>query len=178
MNSHPQYDPAVWRPDVVHPPSLLRRTTSFKQPIHGRDWVWIGAVIWAVGLTALLCDHFRESRLVIVGTHTLFAIASTTAICRLFLPVSRFGSAPDIEPLFFIRYVTRCVYVVLYLLAAVRIGLYLYDLGQSGAPINTRDAVLPVQSMGDFQFYIVCCVVPLWVARALVFRKREKRSTG
>jgi hypothetical protein len=129
---------------------------------------WIAATVWAVGLTALLCDHLEESRPVIVGMRALFGIATSTAISGLLTPAARIlTDAPAIELHLFVRWVSRWVYVLLYLLAAARMGFYFYELWQSSTLSAARQVVTPVHPLDDFLFYIVCCVLPLWVARAL-----------
>jgi hypothetical protein len=54
------------------------------------------------------------------------------------------------------------VYILMYGLALARVVLYLYESSQHF-----------VRPMDDFQFYIACCVLPLWFARAAILTARR-----
>jgi len=107
------------------------------------------ASVWAVGLVGLLCEHFHMSALIIDSVRTLFAVG-TTAATGLVL-IANGGHHPD--PCQFTRWVTRWVYILMYALALVRVGL---SFGET-----------QVRPLDDFQFYVACCVLPLWAFRLL-----------
>lgn len=131
-----------------------------------RDWIWIAAAAWAIGLAALLCEYFEPNQPVVIGMRTLFGVAATGAISLVLIAEARvLGGASDQELYRFTRLASRWVYILMYTLAMVRVGLYWYEAGQ----------LRPVRPMDDFQFYVGCCVVPLWVVRAGVLAVPFKR---
>lgn len=116
---------------------------------------------WAIGLAAILCDFFQCSEPLIIAARTLFAAATCTATCLALMPKdTAFAAAHPEQMLLLARLVSRWTYILLYALALVRIGLYLSEARAS------------VSSLDDFQFYIVACVVPLWVIRAWVLARQ------
>jgi hypothetical protein len=116
---------------------------------------------WTIGLAAILCDFFQCSEPLIIAARTLFTAATCTAIGLALTPKHRaFTDAHPAQMLLLSRLVSRWTYILLYALALVRIGLYLCE------------ARAPVSSLDDFQFYIVACVVPLWVIRTGVLARQ------
>ena len=122
-----------------------------------RDEFWIAAAVWLIGLAALICDHLQPARPMIIGLRTLFAIASTSAIGLVLITGAREARGMSQSELYlFARVVSRWVYILMYVLALARVGFYLYESSQHSA-----------RPMDDFQFYIACCVIPLWLIRPL-----------
>jgi hypothetical protein len=137
--------------------------------MYKRDWIWVAATAWLIGLASLLCDYFQPIRPVIFGMHTLFGIGVSGAIGLVLLAKARaLGGTSALEFYLFARLVSRWVYILMYLLAIVRVGLYLYESSQHCAHCSARGGVPPVRSLDDFQFYVCCCVASLWVLRATV----------
>ena len=145
--------------------------------IRSRDWIGVAAAAWTIGLAALLCDHLQLMRPVIIGTHTLFGVAASAAICLVLFAKARAlegASFPELRQ--FTRLVSRWVYILMYALAIMRVVLYLYESSQYCALCNMRGAVPPIRPLDDFQFYVMCCVVPLWVARAAILARGTQSS--
>lgn len=117
------------------------------------------SVAWALGLVAILCEVFERSEPLILVARALFATATCTTLCLALIPKERaLASADPVDRVLLSRLVSRGTYALLYSLALVRAGLSLWA---------------PARSLDDFQFYIVACVVPLWVIRALALARRS-----
>ena len=61
------------------------------------------------------------------------------------------------------RLISRWVYILMYALAVARVGLYLYEENQLCTYCGAATAVASARPLDDFQFYVACCVLPLWV---------------
>jgi len=138
-----------------------------EQSMHRRDSIGIAGAALTIGLAALLGDHFQPIRPVLIGLHALFAVAASGAIGLVL--VSRAwllegASQPELYD--FARLVSRWVYILMYILAIVRISLYLYESSEHCALCVAT--LQPVRPIDDFQFYVCCCVIPLWSIRAAV----------
>jgi hypothetical protein len=112
-----------------------------------RELIWIAAGVWTVGLIGLLCEHFKASTLLIDSLRTLFAIGTCGATAVVLVAYG--GHQPDL--CLCTRWATRWIYILLYALAIVRVGL---SFGEA-----------PARPLDDFQFYVACCVLPLWTLR-------------
>ena len=140
--------------------------------MHDRGGIWIAAVAWFIGLAALLCDRFQPSALLVVGMRTLFGIAVCAAICLVLIPPARaLAGANRLQLHLHTRLVSHWVYILLYALAAVRVGMFLYDQSQHCTLCAARGAAASVRPLDDFLFYIACCIAPLWVVRAMVLTR-------
>ena len=136
--------------------------------MHSRDRLWVAAGVWSIGLGALLCDHFQPSREVSIGIHALFAVVTCAAICLVLINKARSLAGVSQPQLYqFTRLVSRWVYILLYALALVRAGVYLYEAGGHCLLCGAHEPIGPARSLEDFQFYVGCCVVSLWSVRAL-----------
>ena len=108
------------------------------------------------------------------------------ALVRIFAThcSSRAGSAftlagqPGCELYRFTRLVSRWVYILMYVLAMVRGGLYLFDANNIHLGHGSHHPVTPVRSLNDFQFYVACCIIPLWLVRAVVLTSPLKQRNG
>jgi hypothetical protein len=103
------------------------------------------------------------------------------AICAALLAKARADRHINTDELhLWCRLVSRWVYILMYLLAFARLCLYLGETWQVCGACVGRSSTAVVRPLDDFQFYIACCVIPLWLARAVVlsvpFRGRN-RST-
>ena len=133
-----------------------------------RDRIWAAAAAWLAGVSALLCDHFEASLPFIIGARALFAVAACGTIFLVLMGKARELAGTSQAQLYqFARRVSRWVYILLYGLAITRVSLYLYDVSHC-AGCKTANAIVPVRSLDDFQFYVICCVASLWVVRAWV----------
>src|SRR5690242_12875511 len=125
--------------------------------MHDRGFIWVAATVWLIGCAALLCEHFQPSSPLVIGMHALFAVGTCAAICLvLFAKAHALAGTSQPELYQIVRLVSRWVYILLYALAVVRMILYLYEAGPA------------VRSPDDFQFYVACVVLPLWLVRAVV----------
>ena len=127
--------------------------------IQGLPLAVAASVTWALGLVAILCEVFERSEPLILVARLMFAAATCTTLCVALIPKdrARAGEHP-LDTLLLARLISRGTYALLYSLALVRVGLYLWT---------------PAHSMDDFQFYIVACVVPLWVIRGVVLSRQN-----
>src|SRR5690349_16653841 len=127
------------------------------------DCIGLAAVAWFVGLIALICDYVQALRPLIISLHVLFGILTCAAICLALIPKARsLADAPQAELYLFTRLVSRWVYILMYGLAIVRVSLNLYAATQHCTLCSAPGATGSVRSLDDFQFYIACCIVPLW----------------
>jgi hypothetical protein len=141
--------------------------------MHDRDWIAIASTAWIIGLAALLCDHFQPYRPLIVALHALFAVASCGAICLIVIPRARaLAGSSQTELYLFTRLVSRWVYISMYILAIVWVGLSLHDAGRYCAACTTP------APPADFQFYVASCVAPWWLVRAIVLAVPFKTCNG
>jgi hypothetical protein len=126
------------------------------------------ALTWCVGLAAVLCDFFQCSESLSFAIRVLFVLLTCGSISLALVPRARALAGRDpVHLRLLTRQVSRWVFIALYSLAAIRLGLYLLP----GA------AVRPGYSLQDFQFYIAACIVPLWVIRAVVLRRDWRNPT-
>lgn len=137
--------------------------------MHNRDYILAAATAWFIGLSALFCDHLQPSLPLIVGTRALFAIATCGAIWLVLIAKARtLAGLAQVELYQFTRLVSRWVYILLYALAVMRVSLYLYEASRHCSLCKATNTPDSVRSLDDFQFYVICCVAPLWAARAWV----------
>ena len=137
--------------------------------MHDRGWIWVAPTAWIIGLAALLCEHFEASGALVIAMRALFGIATCVAICLVLIPKAR-AAPTGVSPLelyLFTRRVSRWVYILMYLLATARVSLYTYDVSQHCTRYGPH-CLGSVRPLDDFQFYVACCVVPLWTIRAMV----------
>jgi hypothetical protein len=136
--------------------------------MHDRGSMWIAPAAWIVGVASLLCDHFQGSVALVIAMRTLFGLATCAAICLVLIPKARAtAGTSQLELYLFTRLVSRWVYILMYLLAAARVSLYVYDVSQH-CTRSGPDCVGSIRPLDDFQFYVAFSVVPLWIIRAMV----------
>jgi hypothetical protein len=124
-----------------------------------RDWIWIAVVACGTGLAALSCDHLQLPGSLPLEARTLFGIVASGAIALVLFEKARHPESITRQELYlWTRLVSRWVYIFMYVLALARVGFF---LGESYLHYTVRP-------LDDFQFYIACCVIPLWVVRAAV----------
>jgi hypothetical protein len=136
--------------------------------------LWAATLILATGVAALLCDHFQLSQGAIIGMHALFGLVVTASLSAVFL--ERAHSTPGPELYLQTRLISRWMYILLYVLAIVRVGLYLLEANLSPIAHSVHHALPPPRALDDFQYYITCCIAPLWLLRALILIVPTKRA--
>jgi hypothetical protein len=134
-----------------------------------RDGIWIAVLAWSTGLAALACDHLRLSGSAGIEVRTLFGVVTCGAISLVLLEKARHPQGiTRLELYLWTRQVSRWVYIFMYVLALARMGFYFGESYQHCATCVGRHGLNTVRPLDDFQFYIACCVIPLWVVRAAV----------
>jgi hypothetical protein len=129
--------------------------------------IWVAGTAWTVGLTALVAEHFHPSQAAIITARTIFGLVSCASLSFVLLQKLRAGTS-ELEMYLFIRVMSRWVYILMYALALVRVCLYIYDVNQTCVHCHPGDAMAPIRSIDDIQFYIAFIVGPLWLVRAIV----------
>jgi len=138
-------------------------------PKWARPLPWAAGGVLCLGVAALICDYLRVPQPRIFNLHLLFgaAVSALLTAC-LFHGRRSLARRPPAELHAYARIVARWTYILLYVLAWVRLGLELSEtkLTPSGSPaggVGSR-----IHSLDDFQIYVAYCVIPLWLVRALV----------
>jgi hypothetical protein len=136
--------------------------------LHRFTWMRIATPVLCSGLAALLCDHLQVSPSLTETLHVLFGVIACTAIAAVLITGAL--DLPDpLELHRFTRLVSRWVYILVYVLATVRVGFYLLDSNQARGSHPLHQGV---RSLDDFQTYLWSCLIPLWSIRAVVLSKR------
>lgn len=141
------------------------------------DWIWVAVVAWGTGLAALWCDHLQLPWSLVVEVRMLFGIVTCAAISvALFDKARHPGSAPGHELYLWTRLVSRWVYILMYSLALARMGFFLGESYQHCATCGVQHEIEAARPLDDFQFYVACCVIPLWLIRAVVLAVPAARN--
>jgi hypothetical protein len=134
-----------------------------------RDWIWIAVVACGIGLAALSCDHLQLPGSLSLEARTLFGIVASGAIALVLFEKTRHPESITRQELYlWTRLVSRWVYIFMYVLALARVGFFLGESYLRCATCVVQHGPNTVRPLDDFQFYIACCVIPLWVVRAAV----------
>jgi hypothetical protein len=134
-------------------------------------WTWIAALALATGVAALVCEHFQLPRATIFDMRALFGLAAAASITAVLVTRARAATpASESELYLYTRLVSRWVYILMYSLALVRIGLYILEADQSYISPIAHHRIPAPRPLDDFQFYVTCCIAPLWLVRALVLK--------
>jgi len=134
-----------------------------------RDCIWVATAAWITGLVSLYCDHLQLSRPLIVDMRTLFAVMTCCTISTVL--IAKVRSVSDMthpELYLWTRTVSRWVYILMYFLALPRVCLFLLETYQTCATCGVKHTITVARPLDDFQFYIACCVIPLWLVRAVI----------
>jgi hypothetical protein len=116
-----------------------------------------------VGIVALIWDFLEIPQPRVFNLHLLFG-ATVASVVTAYLLHGRlaFAHRPPQELYSYTRLVSRWTYILMYVLALVRVVLHLLQ---------------PSHSLNDFQIYVIYCLVPLWLVRALVLAFPEGNLT-
>ena len=143
----------------------LRAADQF-QSMRDHYLAGLAVTMWLVGLPGLICDSIQPAPFLITATHALFITVTCSTLCLALVSRALASSSSSSTELYlYTRSVSRWIYVAVYGLALVRLGLYLC------LPIHAR-------SLDDFQFYIGWSVVPLWVIRTLILAIPSRSDQG
>ena len=141
---------------------VIAKAKYMLPPLAGPKWArilpWAAGGVLCQGLVALVYDFLKISQPRIFNLHLLFGAAVAALVTACLLHGRRsLAHRPPVELRCYARRVARWTYILLYVLAFVRLGL---DL--------VANAGSRVHSMDDFQIYVAYCVIPMWLVRALV----------
>ena len=160
----------------VHSPAGI----SIKLPpqiARDRAILTVASAVLILGVASVTADCLNMRQPPVFNLHLLFGISLWLAVGRRLI---RERSSCDIASIAhynaYTRQLSRWVYILLYLLAAVRL---MFHLSEVLGPSNGRHgAGLPApHSLDDFQIYIAYALVPLWAIRFLVlYAPRSRRE--
>ena len=135
--------------------------------MHRYMWMRVATPVLFAGLVALYCEHIRVSPPLTETVRVLFAVVTCTAIAAVLITGALdLADQPTLELHRFTRLVSRWVYILVYVMAMVRVGFYLLDSSQTA---GMHQMVRPPD---DFQTYLWSCLIPLWSIRAAVLSDR------
>jgi hypothetical protein len=136
--------------------------------LHRYTWIRIATPVLGSGSAALLCDHLQISPPLTEAIHVLFGVITCTALAAVLI-TGALDLQDQVEIHRFTRLVSRWVYILVYVLATLRVGFYLLDSNQARGAHHLHPVV---RSPDDFQTYLWSCLIPLWSVRAMVLSKR------
>jgi len=144
------------------------------QVMHRYTGIRVATPVLGVGFVALYCEHTGISPLLTETVRVLFGMVACTAIAAVLITgAADLADQPTLELHRFTRLVSRWVYVLIYILAIVRVCFYVLDSNQGRGSHYLHHPV--VRSPDDFQTYLWCCIIPLWSIRALVLSERFRK---
>jgi hypothetical protein len=141
-----------------------------EQVMQRYTWMRVATPVLCVGLVALYCEHIRASPSLTETVRVLFAVVACTAIAAVLITGALdLADQSTLELHRFTRLVSRWVYILVYVMAAVRVVFYLLDSSQGREMQHLHEVVRPPD---DFQTYLWSCLIPLWLIRAAVLSDR------
>ena len=118
-------------------------------------WPLTGMLVLAIGLGGLLIDSLRLPQPRMLNAHLIFGIALLGMVARNLLRESLSGAdLPAQRYYLYTRHLARQVYLLLYVMAAVRICLYLVESAEAKSSGRAFSYVLMRSSLDDFHVYI------------------------
>jgi hypothetical protein len=160
------------------PPIFSQKCPDSTDTAHDRAWKWLAPVFFT-GLASVVTDAYQPAQSISVDLRASFGVmAAANITLMLFMGARALAGSPALELCQYTRLVSRWVYILMYLLATVRMSLYLFEMHHTDAIRSVQQIVSPVRSLDDFQFYIACCVIPLWLVRAIILNVtfKERRT--
>jgi len=138
--------------------------------MHRYMWMRVATPVLFAGLAALYCEHIRVSPSLTETVRVLFGVVTCTAIAAVLITGALDLADQSILELHrFARLVSRWVYILVYVMATVRVGFFMLDSSQTWGMHRSHPAV---RSPDDFQTYLWSCLIPLWSIRAAVLSDR------
>ena len=145
--------------------SVAERTTST-----------IAALVLTLGIASVAADCLNVKQPTFFNLHLLFGVSLWLSIGRCLL---RYRAKLDFDSAVryheYSRRLSRWVYILLYLLAAVRLAFHLGEIMNPSA--IAHGAPQAPRSLDDFQIYIAYALVPLWTMRFLLLRAPRRMGT-
>jgi hypothetical protein len=147
-------------------------------PKWARSLPWAASGVLCLGVAALICDYFKVSQPRIFNMHLLFGAVVAAFVTACLLHGRRsLAHRPPVELYAYARRVARWTYILLYVLALVRLGLYLCEMLLTSSSSPAGAAGSRIHSLDDFQIYVAYCVIPMWLVRAIVLSLRAPNPT-
>jgi len=141
-----------------------------EQERHRYTWIRVATPVLCAGLVALYCEHIRVSPPLTETVRVLFGVVTCTAIAAVLITGALdLADQSTLELHRFTRLVSRWVYILVYVMATVRVGFFLLDSSQARGMHPSHPGV---RSPDDFQTYLWSCLIPLWLIRAAVLSDR------
>src|SRR4051812_8002369 len=104
-----------------------------EQVMHRYTWIRVATPVLCGGLIALYCEHIRVSPLLTETVRVLFGVVACAAIvAELITGALDLADQSTLELQRFARLVSRWVYILVYVMATVRVGFYLMDSSRAG----------------------------------------------
>ena len=133
-------------------------------------WKLAAGLVLCVGVAGLLCDHLQLPQPRVFNAHLLFGVAVSTFVTTCLFGQRRMARQSSGRELhLYARHVSRWIYILIYVLASMRMGLHLLEIHQKASGHrHAEESIAEIRPVDDFQIYIVYSVIPLWLVRSLV----------
>jgi hypothetical protein len=137
--------------------------------MHDRVLRWALIPAFCTGLASLVVSNLQSAEGVAWDLRVAFGLVTAATISlALILGARARAGCPEVELYQYTRFVSRWVYIAMYLLAIARAILYQLESQHADALHRIHHPAAPLHPLDDFQFYVACCVIPLWVVRGIV----------
>jgi hypothetical protein len=124
--------------------------TSIRQP-----WPLAELLVLLIGLAALLGDSLKLQQPRILNGHLLFGVVLLAVVARCLLTRSHSLRDSRNEQFYlYTRQLARQVYILLYIMAAVRLCLYVIEAAEAGNARRVFSYLARPGSLDDFHVYI------------------------
>lgn len=120
-----------------------------------RPWPLAGLLVLLIGLAALLGDSLKLPQPRILNVHLLFGVVLLAVVARGLL--SKSHSLRDFRSeqfYLYTRQLARQVYILLYVMAGVRLCLYVIEAAETGNARRVFSYLSRPGSLDDFHVYI------------------------
>jgi hypothetical protein len=115
-----------------------------------------GLLVLLIGLAALLGDSLKLQQPRILNVHLLFGVALLAVVARCLLSTSHSLRDSRSEQFYlYTRQLARQVYILLYVMAGVRLCLYVIEAVEAGNGRRIFSYLSRPGSLDDFHVYIV-----------------------
>jgi cytochrome b561 len=120
-----------------------------------RPWPLAALLVFFLGLAALLADSLKLQQPRILNVHLLFGVVLLAVVARCLLSHSHALRNSRSEQFYlYTRQLARQVYILLYVMAAVRLCLYVIEAAEAGNGRRVFSYLSRPGSLDDFHVYI------------------------
>ena len=120
-----------------------------------RPWPLAELLVLLIGLAALLGDSLKLQQPRILNGHLLFGVVLLAVVARCLLTQSHSLRDSRNEQFYlYTRQLARQVYILLYIMAAVRLCLYVIEAAEAGNARRVFSNLARPGSLDDFHVYI------------------------